>query len=120
MTNPLTNALKRIMAPDFPTAPFRKDGGELTLDGIRDTAAAALENRTAGKPGRRIVLFPDKRPGLVYLTPWAKSRLVALAKNANVSQADFLEVLIRRFGLKAADDILTALGEQHGTQTSAD
>lgn len=88
----------------------------LTLDGIRQAADRA-EAVQAGQTGRKI-LFPGKRPGLVYLTPWTKARLVALARNARVSQADFLEVLIRRYGLTAGSDILTALGDDDGTETS--
>jgi hypothetical protein len=88
----------------------------LTLDAIRHAAAQAELNQ-AGQTGRK-VLFPDKRPGLVYLTPWTKARLVTLAKNANVSQADFLEVLIRRYGLAAGSDILEALGDEDGTEPS--
>ena len=86
----------------------------LTLDAIRHAAAQADETQ-AGQTGRK-VLFPGKRPGLVYLTPWTKARLIALAQNAKVSQADFLEVLIRRYGLAAGSDILTALGDEHGTE----
>ena len=77
----------------------------LSIDGIRDAANARADRRSA--------LFPGKRPGLEYLTPWAKDRLKSLASNAGVSHADFLEVLIRRYGIRAGSDILTALGEEH-------
>lgn len=76
----------------------------LTLDALR----AAVANAGPG-PGRK-ALFPDKAAGLVYLTPFAKARLIALSKNANVSQSDFLEVLIRRFGIQAGSEIIDAKG----------
>lgn len=67
-------------------------------------------------PGRKPI-FPDKRPGIVYLTPWAKQRLIMLAQNAAVSQSDLLEVLIRRYGIQAGSDIIAARGEpDHGTE----
>lgn len=88
----------------------------LTLNGIRQAADLANETQ-AGQTGRK-VLFPGKRPGLVYLTPWTKARLIALSQNAKVSQADFLEVLIRRYGLAAGSDILTALGDEDGINAS--
>lgn len=87
--------------------------GILSVDGLR----LAVANAGPG-PGRK-PLFPDKVPGLIYLTPWAKQRLIALAKNANVSQSDFLEVLIRRYGLQAGSDILEAQGgPDDGTEPS--
>lgn len=93
--------------------------GSLTIQALADAAATA-NTVQAGQTGRK-VLFPGKRPGLVYLTPWTKSRLIALAQNAKVSQADFLEVLIRRYGIQAVSDILEALGEpDNGTDASTD
>lgn len=89
----------------------------LTIHELK-AAAERAEAVQAGQTGRK-VLFPGKRPGLVYLTPWTKARLIALAQNAKVSQADFLEVLIRRYGIQAGSDILEALGgPENGTETS--
>lgn len=76
----------------------------ITLNAIR----RAADTRTSG-PGRK-ALFPNKRTFLHYLTPTAQGRLVDLAKTAGISQSDFLEVLVGRYGDRAARDILAALG----------
>ena len=79
----------------------------LTLEDIRLAKAGDGGGRGQGKPS----MFPDKKPSAIFLTDWGKARLKILAKNANVSMSDFLEVLIRRYGIQAGSDILDAGGE---------
>lgn len=86
----------------------------LTLEDIRVAKAGDGGGRGQGKPS----MFPDKKPSVIFLTDWGKARLKTLAKNANVSMSDFLEVLIRRYGIQAGSDILDEGGE-HGTDPSA-
>lgn len=79
----------------------------LTIGELRAAAAGKGGGWGHGKPA----LFPDKAPKIVYLTDWTKARLIMLAKNAKVSQSDFLEVLIRRYGIRTGSDILEATGK---------
>ena len=85
----------------------------LSLHDIRKAKAGDGGGFKQGKPA----MFPNKRPGLLYLTDGTKARLVLLAKNAGVSQSDLLEVLIRRYGLQAVSDIQAA-GGTNGSDTA--
>lgn len=87
----------------------------LTLRELRKAKHGDGGGPGQGKPS----MFAGKRPGLIYLTDWTKARLKTLAKNAGVSQSDFVEVLIRRYGVKAGAEILDAGGDD-GTDASTD
>lgn len=89
-------------------------GGELTIAAIRAAKLGDGGGPGQGKPS----MFAGKRPGMIYLTDRTRARLKTLAANAEVSQSDFLEVLIRRYGIRAGSDILDATkGLDDGDQT---
>lgn len=85
----------------------------ITLTDAELQAAVAVK---AGGPSRhgKPVLFPDKKPGMVFLTDAGRTKLRVLSAGANVSLSDFLEVLIRRYGAKAETDILDATDAARG------
>ena len=80
----------------------------------------ALAGKGGGRGHGRPAMFPHKVPGMIYLTVEARSKLRNLSAAAAVSQSDFLETLIRRYGAKAEADLQDAAGVNDAANVAAD